>query len=550
MFSGSVFPGHNSKIRYSKIKSKGEKRMKSRTRKLLSIMLAAAMVLSMNTFAFAEPEEDVAPVDTVDITTPTEDDGYSDGYDAGYFKGYEDGLTGIWNSDYTPPVGNEDYVRGYGRGYDNGYRVGHNEGYAERTRYGVPMPTSGAQPIAEFSYDIFKADTKVDVTGDAIKITGLSVNKLTDLRETLKGKAVIQTILTGGKPGEDTYLVNKKDIKVSDNQYETYDIEGMRSPINNAYYDVVELSDGNFLFLEYHSKNDGLGWVAGVQDPIPVIEYTGQRIEFMKPRAKDNKSKKYDLCVDAALVKFADGTIEKIPGVTVASAKVDKNGKDASVSGETITQKASRKSLGLEFKDAEFEEYVKAGNAADLPTFTIKAKAADAAKSSGKAIKAALKAKKYQFAINQKVVTVNIPGAANTSRTDGTLSFNNAADYTGSVDKESLDFGGSVITVSKYNGKKANITSSYGIAGDKVAVAKLKAGKDYTLEKGKLGESNTEVAVIKEFKGNYMYSNKLGIYSDGYVLAFRQSPDEKLKKKFLRWGVFKADGDGFVYSVD
>ncbi len=491
--------------------------MKSRTRKLLSILLAAAMVLSMNTFAFAEPEDNSAPTEIADIISPPQP---------------------------IPPIPDYEW------------------------KDGMKIPSSYTQ-IKEFddSNLLSVEKTKVDVTGDAVKITGISINDLLALRETSKGKAVIETILSGGKPEEDTYLVNKKEIQVSQNMGEYDEIKGLRGPVP-AYYDVVALDGGNYLFLRYSLNGADLGWVSGVQDPIPVIPYTGQKTDFRKNGAKDNKSKRNAIVVAAALVKFADGTLEKIPGVSVTGTKVDKNGKDASVSGETITQKASRKSLGLEFKDAEFDEYVKAGNAKDIPTFTIKAKAADAAKSSGKAIKTALKAKKYQFAISQKVMYVGEPGGSSYTTKNGTLSFNDAEGedketfYIGGVDKQVLDFSDDydldwdgdyndegTICVSKFNGKKANVTTCGCVTEGKHNILKLKAGKDYELKTdGKLGSGT--VAYIDEFKGNFMYSNNSSLSKYGYKYAFRQSPDEKLKKKYLRGGVFKAEGDGFVHSVD
>ncbi len=472
-----------------------------------------------------------------------------------------------------PPSDAKAYIKGfieayseeYKEGFKEGYKEGYVEGYLEGQDYDDYLaPTSGTQTTKiDHSLLMSKDKTKVDFT-DGVKITGLSMNKaeeVVNLRETWTGKSVIQTILTGGAPEKDTYLVNKMDIPVSQTQTTSpYDIEGMERPYLYTYYDVVPLEDGNFIFLEYYSNmldnDDGYyGWVEGVEEPIPVLRYTGQKIECWKPKAKDSKSKRYGIVINAALVKFAEGTLEMIPGLSVASGKVDKNGKDASVSGESITVKGTKTYDGIEYKDSYYLEYKAAGNAKAIPTFTVKFKAADAAKASAKAIKKKMKDKKYQFAIRQRLVVVRKPNGSSTSLDPekGTLSFNNTAVFgseTYMIDTGTLDFSdvyyNEGIMISKFNGKKATITAPFRFEG-KTGATTLKQDKDYVLDKGKLGKDDTEITYIKEFKGNYVYSRDRGIYDSDYMIAFRKSP---VDGKLLRGGVFKADGDGFVYSAE
>ena len=79
--------------------------MKVRTKKLLSILLAASMVFSMNTFAFGEePAADGGePSEEVSIATETQEQGYAYGMevynnnenDNAYSSGYNDGVRGF-----------------------------------------------------------------------------------------------------------------------------------------------------------------------------------------------------------------------------------------------------------------------------------------------------------------------------------------------------------------------------------------------------------------------------------------------------------------------
>ena len=170
------------------------------------------MVFSLNIAAFgAEPVVGNDDDDTVITTEPQPGPGTIDeeefdrGYEAGSSDGYNEGYrAGRYGWSYNPSPYTYGVSESYKAGYEEGYYESYDEGYydgLEARNAGVEVPTSRTQ-IADFAYDVFAKDangnvaTKVDLTGDATKISGLSVNKLTDLRETSKGKAIIQTILT------------------------------------------------------------------------------------------------------------------------------------------------------------------------------------------------------------------------------------------------------------------------------------------------------------------------------------------------------------------
>lgn len=140
------------------------------------------------------------------------------------------------------------------------------------------------------------------------------------------------------------------------------------------------------------------------------------------------------------------------------------------------------------------------------------------------------------------------------------------------MDVDSFDF--DVFTITKFNEKGTADITLNGYTGDAkkgYAWGGLKAingkGKnpDYSLEDGTV--ANTPVKVLKfTDDGNFVYNglekgdtDDKGAYSEtwadtddlaplGFKWAFRKSPEEKSKK--FRYGVFKDDNFGFVYSVD
>ena len=502
--------------------------MKVRTKKLLSILLAASMVFSLNITAMgAQPEESVKSTSVVLATGDQPDD---------YFDEEED----TWPSDYPS------YTE----------TTSETQLYSDADLF--VMGTDG------------KVATKVTVDGEKVTITGLNIGDPLSLNKTPGGRCVIETILSAGEQAKDTYLVNKKDVNVSQNM--TGYIYG--DPVENfkgdrdTFYDVIKLDTGNYLFVAYGYD---LTWVEGEPDMIPVWEYTGQKYVPYKS-GKDTKSKAEALIVRVAVAKADASSVEKVPGAT-ASAKVKGNTKDASVSGEFIPVKDTKVYNGTEYKDAIFDEYVKGGAPADLPTFTLKVKATGDAKADAKAIKTALKDKTYKFAISQKVIRVGVPSGARNAAvvTKNSLSFNDAEDnfwygnfndldekelgFYGSYDyyknQYSEGFGGygdSGIFLTKYNGKKATLAVKGWDFKNKAFYNKVDAKKDYVLKTdGALGASATPVGYIDEFKNNFVYSMKEGYYKYGYKLAFRVSP---VDKKLLRGGIYKDGDNGFVYSED
>ena len=570
--------------------------MKVRTKKLLSILLAASMVFSLNITAMgAQPAEEVeSPV--VILTTGSQEEygrGYDEGYDQGEDAGYDDGYFSRGYNNYVPYENPEPNT--YEAGYNEGYAVGYNDGYTkgqaarqkdsweEETDDYSDFPdeiTSTTQLYSDEDLIVRdkdgKATTKVVVDGGKVTITGLNFTDPVSLNKTSIGKQVIETILCAGEQKKDAYLVNKKDVNVSQNMAGYIDGSwwNENNKVDNwesdtpSYYDVIKLDTGNYLFVAYGNR---LAWVEGEPDQIPVWEYTGQKYVPYKS-GKDHKSKAEALVVEVALVKADGSTVEKIPGAT-ASAKVKGNTKDASVSGEFVPIKDTKVYEGIEYKDAIFDEYVKGGAPADLPTFTLKVKATGDAKADAKAIKAAIKDKTYKFAIRQRVITVGVPSGAQNAAvvTKNSLSFNDAEDNFWYDDFDDLDekelgfYGGydfykhiygqgfnkwrdSGIVLTKYNGKKATLAVKGWDFKDKAFYNKVDAKKDYVLKTdGALGASATPIGYIDEFKNNFVYSMKEGYYKYGYKLAFRVSPTDK---KLLRGGIYKDGDNGFVYSED
>ncbi len=444
--------------------------MKKRTSKVLSLLLAASMVFSMNTMAFGEEQAADSKAEA-DLVTYSQED---------------------WDD------------------YDNFIRD--KDG---------------------------KKTTKVTRTPDEKKGMVVTLSGVTDpvsWNKTTSGKTLMATVL---KADLDTYLVNKSAITVSQDNYEG--VDGLVDA-GNAFYDVVPLDAGYYLFVSY-SGTDGQYFVEGVEEKIPVFTYTGQKFDYNKSGLhKATKSRAEALDVSVALVKYENGTVTTVPGASVAAVKVDKkHAKDASVSGQAITVVGKKTVNGKEYAKLEYEEYKKTG---ELPTFTISVKAKDDAKAQAKTIKTALKSKTYQFAINQKVVSVWNPGnmGSRTIYKDGKPVVEDYAYYAGNVDQDTVNY--SDIVVSKFNSKNnsASIVSKiYDWNDNEIGEAKMKAGTDYELGTGTVG--GTTVSVITEFKGNYIYSYD----NNDYKYAFRVSPKDEKK---IRKGVYKADGEGYVYSVD
>ncbi len=509
--------------------------MKLRSKKVLSLLLTASMVLGMNTIAFADDVAEVAATEeTAEVAASSN----------GKIDYYKDGMA--YNAD----------------------------GWVLTT---VEYASNGAKKNAR--------DNVVTITNVEDPVSW----------NNYRGAALIETVLNGDK-AEDTYLNNKEKLSVSNNNKGNKETpDKLKSADTNRYYDVVKVADGAYLFVGYSLRDGDLEYVAGHDEAvgegdsplgynkIPVREWDGRKVAFNKNGYNATKSTADALNVRVALVKYENGTLTELYGASVANAKIDnKAQKKASVAyGQT--------KFG---KDNKYKEHAALG---DLPSFTLKVKLDKSVKKTyAKDLKTALKDKKYFFGIKQKGIEVDryslaysiddkyvdtiaeayravyFENLSNHMNSDGTFipaSANDAETIQKNIatklsseekltsqDKDTFTVGG--LTVSKFTEKKANIaitvpTSKKGKPG-KEATITLKAKKDYELKEGSLAG---EKVVYIDFPegGNYVYANTapeskwssdLSVF--GYKWAFRKSPVAKSKK--FRCGIYAANDIGFVFS--
>ena len=507
--------------------------MKLRSKKVLSLLLTASMVLGMNTIAFAD---DVAEVAATEETAEV--------------------------ASANGPLDHFDNDTGFGFDKDGNLLTT------------IDYASNGAKKNAE--------DNVVTITNVSDPISW----------NNFRGSDIIETVLNGNNK-EDTYLNNKEKLSVSNNNKGGVATpDKLKVAINRRYYDVVKVADGAYLFVGYDLFDGDKEYVAGhdeeVKDgdkilgynKIPVREWDGRKVTFNKSGYNNATKSNYDaLNVKVALVKYENSTLTELNGASVANVKIDNKAQ----------KKASVAYGGTKFEKANDTEHAALG---DLPSFTINVKLDKSVKKTyAKDVKTALKDKKYFFGIKQKGIKVNywdlINGNDSTIRdaywneyfsfnnrskhinSDGTVipaSTNdaetiqkaiaegiNSQEYLSSQDKDKFeDLGG--LTVSKFTEKKANVAISVATRKKgkyiKDVDITLKAKKDYELKEGSLAG---EKVVYIDFPegGNYVYAKEaptgqsdLSVF--GYKWAFRKSPDTKSKK--FRYGIYADNDLGFVFS--
>ncbi len=509
--------------------------MKKRTKKLLSVLLAASMVFSMNTIAFAEEvavDEADAVLETADVVA-------------------EDAAVAEADAELSDEINYNDK----------------------------------GECITKVTYAKDSTDKKATL-GTIATITGTdnpvswNNSNATDF---------IYTVLYGNDL-ETGALNNTKGLTVSQQSVRDInnkEIEGLRRAQGSIKYDVVTVKDGEIYLLVGYSLVDGWieEWVEGHDgfigdnntwnwDSIPVIEYDGRTVDFNKSgNYKYAANKKEALDVQVALVKYENGTVTEFPGVSV-TAKVDqKVAKNASVAVATTEKEFKYKYHDYEYSFKE-DEHATLG---DLPYFTITVKAKDKdAKAFSKELKDKLKDKKFYFGIMQGCVDVNDitgkyasyinnhPGktvsnneeikAVEDAIADSTMKYNFGGDH------ESIPVGN--LTLSKFNGSKGTLTREFkasdgeGLGDLKKGYTKdgkvtLKEGVDYKFSDGTLAG---ETVKVLEFEGNnWVYNPSTGDPSNnlagyGYKWAFRMTPGEKTKT--FRYGIYKDTDNGFVFSTE
>ncbi len=552
--------------------------MKKRLRKLLSVLLASAMVFTMNTTAFAEEIGEVDEAVEAAAEVQAETDGVDDGaevddvYDGSVDNEVLDDLNTIIQK-----------MRGYS---------------------GIFVDSKG-NIITKVSYEKDGTDKKAaEATIATIRNTDDPVSW-----NNYYGRELITTVLFGSDVN-DQYL-NGKTVTTVSRDNANPGLEKIHSmPIGYSNVECIPVKKGeSYIFLAYGLEKSNIVYVNGYDEMeevipyafprhVPITYWDGRTVEYNKNgKYKKTKSKREILNVKMAFVTYKDGTVTEIPGVDIGKVKVDKkNQKGASVYAESL-------SVNKKITDREEQAFPEFQKITDLPYFTVKAKiSGKEAKEYKKDIDKALgdDSSKYYFGITQSVIGIDESifddmimdkSAYNVVSENGkevyTVSDGNAEiieekiagllsdgvyhkeDYDGfyiNYCQYSESIGYYELLVKNFNGEKANI-DVFGVVGDseKGYVPKklnsLKYKKDFYFKDGKM--ANTDVKVL-EFpdKGNYAYAGLCYTIDDegnpfyylynpaqlGYRYAFRRSPDPK--SKTFRVGIYNRDNVGFVFSED
>ncbi len=559
--------------------------MKIRTKKVLSLLLAASMVLGMNTMAFGDEIAEVADTATegakVTATTAGSDNGIGGG---GFLQG-SDGKF-ITTVAYNP------------------------ESSKKKAKNNLAVITNTTDPVSW---------------------------------NNLYGATLISTVLFGGE-ADDEYLNNTDKLKVSKNEvpddsnFPNNVIEGDDYYADSWIYRSVPVDqsagvyalvgykfDDEDAFASYDDEGDfdGItGYVKGEYeykgkdvDPfnigfwfdrgrisrIPVTEWTGRTIGLNK-----NGNGKYDadkkniknIDVEASLVKFENGTVTELEDLDVKSIKwKDKKAlKQASVKLEYANAKVTAKDT-KDWEGKDVEGYVKEHDViGTLPEFTIKVKAKNKdAKKYKKSFKNTIEKESFKVGILQKGIEVwdvteddlietefiangvahghwteatkaeelnkAIKASSNGTDFDKMVKDINEAYQSAKEGKSTLKpkagyVGG--LTVTKFDAKKSakgtivlrnDIVKDGKVQAGKTADVTLKKGKDYDFESGTLAG---ETVYVLDLKGdNYVYANTVPDYGEedlsafGFKWAFRVDPKDK---KSFRYGIFADTNTGFVFG--
>ncbi len=381
---------------------KGRKDMRLRNRRVMSIVLAASMVFSMNTAAFAEeiPAEvaaEAAEETAVEAEAVAEEEtaGAEETAEVEEVAGAEEEAVGAEMQSKDAGIQADDTSER------------ESQGVWYQTKDGVekPLTTITYESNGDKKNPVDNIVTMENVT-DPVSWNGSYAKRL------------IQTAVYGFKD-TDGHVANGSAVTVSNGDAITGSsyypaVEGVY-PCDEVSENVIEVdkTNGYYIFMCYGiPEGDGVRYVEGFTDPMPVTFYDGRSVEYNKSgNYKKSTSKKEVLDVDATLVKYTAGTdgkgkLEEIAGLEVASVKVDKKNKVntvASVSGDQsrVVDDEKTNKGHLEYKVL---------NGATIPTFTFSVKLKNKnEKNLAKQVKTvdkALKSVTFPFAIKQFVVDV------------------------------------------------------------------------------------------------------------------------------------------------
>lgn len=551
--------------------------MKIRTKKVLSLLLAASMVLGMNTMAFGDEIAEVAEATATEgakvaATTAGSDNGYGGG---GFLQG-SDGKF-ITTVAYNP------------------------ESSKKNAKNNLAVITNTTDPVSW---------------------------------NNLNGANLIATVLFGGE-ADDEYLNNTDKLKVSKNEipedsnfpnnivwegqgYNQTDWIYRSVPVDQSagVYALVayQLDDANNNYVkgEWAYQDETVApyfddaWIGNTSDrvsKIPVATWSGRTIGFNKNGEgkwdADKKNVK-DIDVEASLVKFENGTVTELEDLDVKSIKwKDKKAlKQASVKLDTSKVEVTSKMKdddGKIVEGAKFDvpEHEVIGT---LPEFTIKVKAKNKdAKKYKKNFKNTVEKETFKIGIMQRAIEVwdptdngaiqaefltngegrhykvdpegkkaNEPIAASSNGDEfkemvkDINTWYSDAGYAGS-DLKPGDGAIGGLTITKFDAKKSakgtivlkNAVVKKGkVQAGKTADVTLKKGKDYDFESGSLAGGETVYAL--DLKGdNYVYANsepkasENDLSSFGFKWAFRVDPKDK---KTFRYGIYADTNVGFVFG--
>lgn len=570
--------------------------MKARSKKFLSLLLATAMVFTLNTTVFAEEVAvdsvddaveatvdevaEEATVDAVDENTQIAADGDANEQDGFKFTVKDGKATAVTTIDYA------------------------SNGDKKNEKFNVAIIKNTTDPVSwnnSYASDLittvlYGSKGQDDWLNNNSKVTVSSSNPGDNAR--------------GYVEGDGGYDFNVPNLKLDENKYKYQVIPVVEgSQYIFVGYGVATQTEKtkddrrfNFAHVAGYDEAVAVGYGYTYPETIPTTEWDGRQVDFNKSgKYKFTTSKKEALDVALAFVTYANGTVTEVNGVNAGSVKVDKKNQkaasvyfDTSVVSKTIKGNNDKGELGD--VTTYFEEHKTLGN---LPFFTIKpsVKGTDA-KSYKKDITAKLKDKKFYFGIVQNNVDVtstetglgsaiNVYDGLETVSDPNALSENDAKKAEEGIAKaltekaayDDKDVEKAIVDdfeVTKFTDKGATVTLQ-GYVGEDNSYKKenLKAlsgkGKnaEYSLESGTVaGESISYLKFTDN--GNYVYTpmawstdangdvtkdsvriftkNGGNLAPAGFKWAFRKSPVEKSKK--FRYGVFKSNNQGFVYSVD
>jgi len=535
--------------------------MKSRIRKLISLVLAASMIFTMNTAAFAgeipEDGQGTAVEESAEVAACTGEAAPEEAADDEAAVDSTDGSV------------------------DEG---GGNDGLND----GILYDRDG-KPVTAVTYVTDKTDKKA---------TEPNVATITNTTDPISwnnnyAQWAIATVLEGND-NRDTYLNHSAPIVVSQDELpEDKHPVGYRSPRGlNFSYRVIPIVKGqSYLFIGY---GFGIGYGTGDDDTsfalhvagydglendemnhgiqqqdmarIPVTEWDERKIEYNKSgKHKYTRSKREILDVEASIVTYSNGTVTEVPGVEVGNVKIDKKAlKTASVAldyslvenkgiiagrknGNEVKYEAKTRMEYYGNNPAQSNyifarEYAAIGKT--MPSFTMSVKLkGDEAKAYKKDVDKILKDKAQTFYFGVQQCCVRLNGSApysgffvnkisfkvdpETGAKTYTISSESVAEklaeefsqkgYNYRIDNEEETFIQNKFKISRFSEKdgKATIKVIGAVGEDKKdsprimtdtyeEIATLKPGKDYNLVDGSI--AGTKVKVLEFAKnGNYAY---------------------------------------------